>query len=126
MTESTTDYWKPRQKRFIVTKCEKCSDDRQFKDNTVVYNKNLGFAYSCEEIVEVLNNNGYTDDYLSELLQFKIWYCQAKYRETKDITYAIEEQCLRKLRKEVYHKNSIFQYVDYLKEKSKESDDAQS
>ena len=76
MTKSTTDYWKPRQERFIVTECERCSSDRQFKDNTVVYNKNLGFAYSCEEIVEVLNNNGYTDDYLTELLQFKIWYCQ--------------------------------------------------
>ena len=116
----TLEYWKPRKPRFIVTECPKCSDNRQFKYNTTVYNQNLGMAYSSEEIVEVLNNNGYTTDYLSELLQFKIWYCQAKYRKTKDDKYLIEEKCLKKLREEVYHKNSIFTYIDYLKKQMNE------
>jgi len=109
-------YWKPRRDRFVVVECERCSDDRAFKDNTSVYNQNLDMAYNAEEIVEVLNNNGYDSDYLTELLQFKIWYCQAKYRKTKDDKYLLEEECLKKLREEVYHKDSIFQYVDYLKE----------
>ena len=48
--------WDPDEPRFIVKECEKCSDDRAFKNNKCVYNQRLGFAYSVDEIVEVLNN----------------------------------------------------------------------
>ena len=48
--------WDPDEPRFIVKECEECSDDRAFKNNKCVYNQRLGFAYSVDEIVEVLNN----------------------------------------------------------------------
>lgn len=48
--------WDPDEPRFVVEECEKCSDDRQFKNGKVVFNQRLGFAYSVDEIVEVLNN----------------------------------------------------------------------
>lgn len=48
--------WDPDEPRFVVEECEKCSDDRAFKNNKCVYNQRLGFAYSVDEIVEVLNN----------------------------------------------------------------------
>ena len=48
--------WDPDEPRFIVKECPQCSDDRVFKNNKCVYNQRLGFAYSVDEIVEVLNN----------------------------------------------------------------------
>ena len=52
----TLPSWNPDEPRFIVKECEECSDDRAFKNNKCVYNQRLGFAYSVDEIVEVLNN----------------------------------------------------------------------
>lgn len=48
--------WDPNEPRFITTECPECSDDRQFKNGKCVYNQRLGFCYSVNEIVEVLNN----------------------------------------------------------------------
>lgn len=48
--------WDPNEPRFVVEECLKCSDDRQFKNGRCVYNQRLGFCYSVDEIVEVLNN----------------------------------------------------------------------
>ena len=48
--------WDPDEPRFIVEDCPMCGDDRQFKNGKCVFNQRLGFAYSVEEIVEVLNN----------------------------------------------------------------------
>ena len=50
--------WNPQEPRFTIKKCERCSDDRLFKNNQCIYNQRLGFAYSVTEIVEVLNNLG--------------------------------------------------------------------
>ena len=55
--------WDPDEPRFIVDTCGKCSDDRQFKNGKVVFNQRLGFAYSVDEIVEVLNNKDVEDDF---------------------------------------------------------------
>ena len=52
----TLPSWDPDEPRFIVEECPQCSDDRAFKNNKCVYNQRLGFAYSVDEIVEVLNN----------------------------------------------------------------------
>ena len=57
--------WDPNEPRFIVEDCPKCSDDRQFKNGKCVYNQRLGFCYSVEEIVEVLNNT--TEDEIKKL-----------------------------------------------------------
>lgn len=48
--------WDPNEPRFITMECKECSDDRQFKNGKCVYNQRLGFCYSVNEIVEVLNN----------------------------------------------------------------------
>lgn len=48
--------WDPSEPRFITMECKECSDDRQFKNGKCVYNQRLGFCYSVDEIVEVLNN----------------------------------------------------------------------
>ena len=48
--------WDPDEPRFVVKECPRCSDDRAFKNNKCVFNQRLGFAYSVDEIVEVLNN----------------------------------------------------------------------
>lgn len=48
--------WDPDEPRFIVTECPLCGEDRAFKNNKCVYNQRLGFCYSVDEIVEVLNN----------------------------------------------------------------------
>lgn len=131
--------WKPRRPRFIVDECSQCSNDRQFKNGKVVYNQNLGMAYSVDEIVEVLNSD-YFSDYLFELLQQKIWYCQAKKKELHDKKvanwerddetvfacvhweekYTFLEKELKKLRDECYNYNSIFKYSDFLEEKFNE------
>lgn len=50
--------WDPDEPRFIVTECEQCSDDRKFANGMCVYNQRLGFAYSVDETVEVLNALG--------------------------------------------------------------------
>ena len=51
--------WNPDEPRFIVENCEhRIAEDREFRNNTCVYNQRLGFAYSVSEIVEVLNNMG--------------------------------------------------------------------
>jgi hypothetical protein len=133
--------WKPRKSRFIVEECSKCSNDRQFKNGKVVYNQNLGRAYSVDEIVEVLNTD-YFRDYLFELLQEKIWYCQAKKKELHDKKidnceyddetvftcihweekYTFLEAELKKLRDECYNYNSIFKYSDFLEEQFNEKE----
>ena len=110
------EVWCPKKPRFIVDTCEKCSDDRQFKNGEIVFNQRLGLAYSVEEIVEVLNQQGLFSDYFYELIQEKIWYCQAKYHKTDDEKYKIEEECLKKLREDTYSNSSIFKYSNYLKE----------
>ncbi len=132
--------WKPRRPRFIVEECDKCSNDRVFKNGKIVYNQNLGMAYSVDEIVEVLNND-YFSDYLFELLQEKIWYCQAKKKELHDKKvanwehddetvfacvhweekYTFLEEELKKLRDECHNYSSIFKYTDFLKEYIKEN-----
>ena len=51
--------WNPDEPRFIVKNCEyNIAEDKEFRNNTCVFNQRLGFAYSVEEIVEVLNNMG--------------------------------------------------------------------
>lgn len=119
--------WKPRRPRFIVEECDKCSNDIVFKNGKVVYNQNLGMAYSVDEIVEVLNND-YFSDYLFELLQVKIWYCQAKKKEASknrnaskiDYYHNLEFE-LKELRDECHNYSSIFKYTDFLKEYIKEN-----
>lgn len=61
--------WSPNEPRFVIMDCEQCSDDRVFKNNQCVYNQRLGFAYSVEEIVEVLNNIGKENDELKNNLK---------------------------------------------------------
>lgn len=112
--------WKPKRPRFIVDECKQCSNDRKFQNGKCVYNQNLGMAYSVDEIVEVFNLSGESDDYLFELMQEKIWYCQAMYHKTSDKRYKIEEECLKTLRDERHNRNSIFKYTDFLKEYIKE------
>lgn len=63
MTEKPTAIilpsWNPDEPRFIVETCEyPIAEDREFRNNTCVYNQRLKIAYSVEEIVEVLNNMG--------------------------------------------------------------------
>lgn len=59
--------WNPDEPRFIVETCEhRIAEDREFRNNTCVYNQRLGFAYSVEEIVEVLNNMGDKIDNLKD------------------------------------------------------------
>lgn len=111
--------WKPVKPRFIVDVDERgmVSKDRVFKNGKVVYNQNLGMVYSVDEIVEVLNLTGESDDYLFDLLQAKIWYCQGMYNDTGDEKYKIEEECLKTLRDERYDRSSIIKYNDYLEKR---------
>lgn len=60
--------WNPDEPRFIVTECPKCGDDRKFINGKCVYNQRLGFCYSVDEIVEVLNNIGEQTDKQEEIL----------------------------------------------------------
>ena len=49
--------WNPNEPRFIVKESnEGIADERGFKNGKCVFNQRLGFAYSVDEIVEVLNN----------------------------------------------------------------------
>ena len=61
--------WNPDEPRFVVMDCPQCSDDRQFKNGRCVYNQRLGFAYSVEEIVEVLNATNNEKEQLKEELK---------------------------------------------------------
>ena len=59
--------WNPDEPRFIVETCEhRIAEDREFRNNTCVYNQRLKIAYNVEEIVEVLNNMGDKIDKLEE------------------------------------------------------------
>lgn len=61
--------WNPNEPRFVVETCDyRIAEDREFRNNTCVFNQRLGFAYSVEEIVEVLNN---MDDKIDELEEDK-------------------------------------------------------
>ena len=88
------------KEKFSVKECTKCSPDRIFKNNKCVYNNNLGFAYSVDEIVAVLNNDYYYGRVM-ELMQSKIWYCQGMYERTGELDYKQKEEFLKELRKEL-------------------------
>lgn len=70
--------WNPDEPRFIVEDCPKCGDDRQFKNGKCVYNQRLGFAYSVDEIVEVLNNTELEDKFklLNENINEKLEFAE--------------------------------------------------
>ena len=101
--------------RFIVSDAKGISDDRKFANGKCIYNTRLGMAYSADEAVEVLNSLGTFGDFLSELIQTKIWYCQGMFKDTGDEKYLIEEQCLKILRDESYDRSSYEKYAEYLK-----------
>jgi len=83
--------WDPDEPRFVVKECEKCSDDRAFKNNKCVYNQRLGFAYSVDEIVEVLNNE---DDFNQSncITVQKSIICDLK-KENEELKQTIEKLC---------------------------------
>ena len=48
--------WNPDEPRFVVAEAnEGIADERCFRNGKCVFNQRLGFAYSVDEIVEVLN-----------------------------------------------------------------------
>ena len=52
--------WNPNEPRFIVKDSNpRIADNRGFKNGKCVFNQRLGFAYSVEEIVEILNDDEY-------------------------------------------------------------------
>lgn len=54
--------WNPNEPRFIVEQCHKgVAEDRQFQNNTCVYNQRLGIAYSADEITWALNDTTLDD-----------------------------------------------------------------
>lgn len=106
-----------RNERFIVSDAKGASDDRKFVNGKCIFNTRLGFAYSVDEAVEVLNSLGTFGDFLSELVQTKIWYCQGMFKDTGDEKYLIEEQCLKTLRDESYGRSSYEKYAEYLKKR---------
>ena len=54
--------WNPDEPRFIVEQCHHgCAEDRQFQNNTCVYNQRLGIAYSADEITMALNDTTLDD-----------------------------------------------------------------
>ena len=62
--------WNPDEPRFIVEKAtEHTENSRVFKNGECVYNQRLGFAYSVEEIVEVLNATNNEKEQLKEELK---------------------------------------------------------
>lgn len=103
--------------RFIVSDAKGVSDDRKFANGKCIYNTRLGMVYSVDEAVEVLNSLGTFGDFLSELIQTKIWYCQGMFKDTGDEKYLIEEQCLKILRDESYDRSSYEKYAEYLKKR---------
>lgn len=104
--------------RFVVDEGhDRVAPERIFRNGKVVFNTRLGFAYSVDEIVEVLNQMGKYQDRVYELMQNKIWYCQGMYRKTGDEIYNIEEAILRKLREELYEpKDSSERYEEFLRD----------
>jgi hypothetical protein len=108
--------WGMRKPRFVVEEDERglVAKERVFKNGKTVFNQILGFAYSVDEIVEVLNQLGESSDYLYDLIQTKIWYCQGMFRTTGDNKYKIEENALKVLRDEMHDRSSIFIYSDAL------------
>lgn len=88
--------------RFIADEAgEFCADERKFKNGKCVYNTRHGFAYSVDEIVEVLNNDDYYNRVM-DLLQNKIWYMQGMYHRTKKDRYKQTELVLQELRDELF------------------------
>lgn len=88
--------------RFVVKDCEECLDEIQFKNGKCVFNRRLGFAYSVDNIVEVLNNQGRYQDDVNDLIQNRIWHTQAMYKLTGEEQYKIIETILKELREELY------------------------
>ena len=89
----------PNEPRFIVEDVhEQIADDRRFKNGKGVLNQRLGFFYSVEEIVEVLNNMGEMIDELEEQLKEK--------REEEQL-YANEILELREANKEFIQFKSL-------------------
>lgn len=103
-------------KKFIVDNgSEHVAEDRVFKNNKVVFNTRLGFAYSVDEIVEVLNELGRYDDWVYDLMQNRIWHAQGMYHRTNDEKYKVLEETLKELREELYEpKNSSKKYAKIL------------
>ena len=60
--------WDSNEPRFVVKESnDGIAEDRGFKNGECVYNQRLGFAYSVDEIVEVLNALGDVEDENDEL-----------------------------------------------------------
>jgi len=105
------------KERFTVEDCNRASDDRVFRNGKCVYNNRLGFAYSVDEIVEVLNHNGRFGDSVWDLMQNKIWFMQGMYNRTGDEKYKVHEDMLKELREELYNPAaSSEKYAETLEE----------
>ncbi len=88
--------------RFIVDEGhDRVAPERIFRNGKVVFNTRLGFAYSVDEIVEVLNQQGKYQDEVYDFLQNKIWYAQGQYRRTGKEEFKVLEETLRELREEL-------------------------
>lgn len=60
--------WDSNEPRFVVKESnDGIAEDRGFKNGTCVFNQRLGFAYSVDEIVEVLNALSDVEDENDEL-----------------------------------------------------------
>lgn len=95
-----------KKERFIVDEAgDFCADERKFKNGKCVYNQIMGFAYSVDEIVEVLNNDDYYDRVM-DLMQNKIWYMQGMFQRTGLKKYKYMENTLMELRDELYEPES--------------------
>ena len=108
------------RERFVVEDAMGASDDRKFANGKCIFNTRLGMAYSVDEAVEVLNALGTFGDFLSELIQVKIWYCQGMFKDTGDEKYLIEEHCLKTLRDESHGRSSYEKYAEYLKKRNEQ------
>jgi len=103
-----------KSKRFSVEECEKCSDDRVFKNGKCVHNNILDMAYSVDEIVEVLNNRSFQEEFY-RLVEAKIYFCQAMFKETNDPMYKEHETVLRVLEDELRDaETNIKHYWEFL------------
>ena len=106
-----------RKERFKVEEgSDLVAENRIFKNKTMVFDDLVGIALSCEEIVEILNQ----DDYFSsvfDFLQNKIWYCQAEFKKTGDNFFKAQEKFLRDIRDELKEPRCNSQkYMAFLKE----------
>lgn len=104
--------------RFIVDEGhDRVAPERIFRNGKVVFNTRLGFAYSVDEIVEVLNQMGKYQDRVYELMQNKIWYAQGMYRRTGEEEFKVLEETLKELREELYEpKASSERYEEFLRD----------